>query len=62
MQHFSSKKIRMRAASLFAAVDSGFEGEPEVTVDHSASGPDAVDFMDITNGGSLAVEGRSEAL
>jgi hypothetical protein len=54
--------LQKRAASLFAAVDSGFEGEPEFTVDHSASGPDAVDFMDVANGRSLAVEGRSEAV
>ena len=62
MEHSSSIKIiRKRAASLFAAVDSGFEGEPEFTLDHLASGPDAVDFVDVASGGSLAVEGRSEA-
>ena len=62
VEHFSPvTSFQKRAASLFAAVDSGFEGEPEFTVDHSASGPDAVDFMDVENGGSLAVEGRSEA-
>ena len=58
----SMTTMRKRAASLSAAIDSGFDGEPQVSVDHSASGPDAVDFMDIANGGSMAVEGRSEAL
>jgi hypothetical protein len=63
VEHFSPVTfLQKRAASLFAAVDSGFEGEPEFTVDHSASGPNAVDFMDVANGGSLAVEGRSEAV
>jgi hypothetical protein len=48
--------MRKRAASLSAAIDSGFDGEPQVSVDHSASGPDAVDFkfMAIANGGGAA--------
>jgi hypothetical protein len=49
--HSSSRTMRKRAASLVAAIDSGFEGEPEVTVDHSASGPDAADFIDVASGG-----------
>jgi hypothetical protein len=50
----SMTTMRKRAASLSAAIDSGFDGEPQVSVDHSASGPDAVDFMAIANGGGAA--------
>ena len=35
-------------------IDSAFDGEPEVTVDHSAPSPDAVDFMAIAKGGGAA--------
>ena len=50
----SMTTMRKRAASLSAAIDSGFDGEPQVSVDHSASGHDAVDFMAIANGGGAA--------